>query len=164
MKPLVNRLALIAYALAALVIGLDQWLKYWVVEVFRLPDRGTAPVAGPLNFSMVWNRGFSFGILNSDAQWSRWALTVFSIGVAVGVGVWIRRVERPLLAIAAGFVMGGALGNVIDRVRFGAVVDFIDVSQLHFPWVFNLADASINVGVALVLCDTLFTPRKAAPA
>ena len=163
MKPLVNRLALTAYALAAVVIGLDQWLKYWVVEVYRLADRGTAPVFGPLHFTMVWNRGFSFGILNGDAQWSRWALTVFSIAVATGVGVWVRRADRALLGLAAGFVMGGALGNVVDRVRFGAVVDFIDVSQLHFPWVFNLADASINVGVALVLCDTLLAPRKAPP-
>jgi signal peptidase II len=161
---LVNRLALAAYAVAALVVALDQWLKHWIVDVYQLPQRLTGPGIGPMRLSMVWNRGFSFGILNSDAQWSRWALTVFSIAVAVGVAVWVRRVERPLLALAAGFVIGGALGNMIDRLRYGAVVDFIDFSQWHFPWVFNVADAAINVGVALVLCDTLFAPRKAVAA
>jgi signal peptidase II len=104
----------------------------------------------------------SFGFLTLDAGWTRWALSAFSIAVAAGLAVWARRVERPLLAIAVGLIMGGAVGNVVDRVRFGAVTDFIDFSELYFPWVFNLADSAITVGVALLLWDSLVTPRRSA--
>ena len=162
MTRLVNRLALGAYALAVAVIALDQWLKHWIVDVYRLPERETTPGIGPMHLSMVWNRGFSFGLLNGGDQWSRWGLTVFSFVAAVVVAVWVRQVQRPLLAIAAGLVIGGALGNRIDRLRYGAVVDFIDFTQWRFPWVFNVADAAINIGVVLLVCDTLLTSRKAA--
>jgi signal peptidase II len=162
MSRIAGRLSLMAYAVAVAVIGLDQLLKYWIVDVIRLPEGVSTPVTGFFRLSMVWNKGFSFGLLNIDAQWSRWALSVFSIAVAAILAVWVRRVERPVLALAIGFVMGGAIGNVIDRVRYGAVVDFLDFSQLHFPWVFNIADAAINVGVALLLLDTVLAPRKRA--
>jgi signal peptidase II len=158
-----RRLAPVSYALAVAVIALDQLLKYWVLDVYRLPERATPTVIGPLRLSMVWNRGVSFGFLSLDAEWTRWALSAFSIAVAAALAVWARRVERPLLAVAVGLVMGGAVGNVVDRVRFGAVTDFIDFSQLYFPWVFNLADSAISVGVALLLWDSLVTPRRSAP-
>ena len=111
---------------------------------------------------LVWNRGVSFGLLNSHGDLGRWALVAFETAVALALAVWARRSERPILAVALGFVMGGAIGNVIDRARFGAVVDFIDVTALHFPWVFNLADSAINIGVALLLWDALTTSKPAA--
>jgi signal peptidase II len=159
---MVPRLASLAYGLAILVVGLDQLLKYWVLDIYRLPERATPTVLGPLRLSMVWNRGVSFGFLNLGADWTRWALSVFSLTVAAGLAVWARRVERPLLAVAIGLVMGGAVGNVIDRVRFGAVTDFIDFSSLYFPWVFNVADSAITIGVALILWDSVIGPRRAA--
>jgi signal peptidase II len=157
-----SRLALIAYALAVTVIVADQALKYWVLEVFHLPERVSAPVAGPFWLSMVWNRGVSFGFLNADAEWTRWALSAFSIIVAGALAVWVRSVDRLILAIAVGLVIGGAVGNVIDRVRFGAVTDFLDFSRLMFPWVFNVADSAISIGSALLIWDLFLAPRKRA--
>ena len=163
-----SRLALLAYALAVVVVAADQALKYWVLEVYRLParladaavrlgvDNPSIPVLGPFHLTMVRNRGVSFGLLSIDAEWSRWGLTVFSIAVAIGLGVWVRRVERPILALAIGLVMGGAIGNVIDRMRLGSVTDFLDFSALgFFPWVFNIADSAISCGVVLLLWDSL---------
>ena len=157
----VTRLGWLAYLLAVLIIVADQASKYWILEVFQLPLRPSHQVFGPFSLTMVWNRGVSFGLLWADHGFMRWALTAFSIGVAVLLAVWVRRAERPLMAWALAFIMGGALGNVIDRIRFGAVADFIDVSRLgFFPWVFNVADAAINVGIALLLIDMLKTERK----
>jgi signal peptidase II len=102
---------------------------------------------------MVWNQGVSFGFLQARHDLVRWLLAAFSIGVAVTLGVWVRKAARPLFAMAVGLVMGGAVGNVIDRIRFGAVADFVDVSRLYFPWVFNLADSAISVGICLLLLD-----------
>jgi signal peptidase II len=158
----VPRLALLAYALAIVVVLADQGVKYWVLDVFNLPDRTTAQVVGPFWLSMVWNRGVSFGVFNSDADWTRWALSAFSLGVAAVLAVWAMRVQQRLLALALGFIMGGAVGNLIDRVRFGAVTDFLDFSRWHFPWVFNVADAAINIGAALLIWDLFLAPRKRA--
>jgi signal peptidase II len=160
----VPRLALLAYGLALAVIVADQALKYWVLEVFRLPERGTAQVVGPFWLTMVWNRGVSFGFLNIQADWTRWALSAFSLAVSATLAIWAWRVERLVLALAIGFVLGGAVGNLIDRVRLGAVTDFLDFSRLWFPWVFNIADAAINVGSVLLVWDLFLAPRKRAPA
>lgn len=144
-----------AYVLALVVVALDQASKHWILNVLHLPERGSVPVAGPLNLTMVWNQGVSFGLLRADHDLMRWLLSAFSIGVAVMLAAWVRKAGRPILSIALGCLIGGALGNVIDRLRFGAVVDFIDVSALNFPWVFNVADAAINVGIVLLLIDML---------
>ena len=157
-------LARLAYGLASGIVVADQALKALVVYGLRLGEVGSVPLLGPVRLSMVWNRGVSFGFLNFDTEWSRWLLSVFAAGVAIGVGVWVRRVDRLALGVALGCIMGGAVGNLIDRVRFGAVADFIDFSHLWFPWVFNLADAAINVGAALLVWDLFLAPRKTAAA
>jgi signal peptidase II len=159
----VPRLALIAYVLAVVVIVSDQALKYWVLDVFRLPDRNPSPLAGPFWLTLVWNKGVSFGVLNIDAEWTRWVLSAFSLGVAAALAVWAWRVDRPVLALAVGLIIGGAVGNAIDRVRLGAVTDFIDVTRLWFPWVFNLADSAISVGSVLLIWDLFLAPRNRAP-
>jgi len=145
------------------VIISDQALKYWVLEVFRLPDRSPSPLAGPFWLTLVWNKGVSFGVLNIDADWTRWVLSAFSLGVAAALAVWAWRVDRPVLALAVGLIIGGAVGNAIDRVRLGAVTDFIDVTRLWFPWVFNLADSAISVGSVLLIWDLFLAPRNRAP-
>jgi signal peptidase II len=160
----IPRLALAAYVLALAVVVADQGLKYWVLEVFDLPERMTAPVAGPFWLTLVWNRGVSFGFLNIGAEWTRWVLSAFSLAVAGVLVAWAWRVERLLLAVAIGCVLGGAVGNLIDRVRLGAVTDFLDVSRLGFPWVFNIADSAINVGAALLIWELFLAPRKRAHA
>jgi signal peptidase II len=149
-----------AYAIAAAVIVLDQISKYWILEVFRLPARGTVKVAPFFDLTMVWNRGVSFGLFRAEADLARWGLAAFSILVAGAFAWWVRDSRRLTPAVAFGLAIGGALGNVIDRVRFGAVADFLDFSGLNFPWVFNVADSGITVGMALVLIDSLFAPKK----
>ena len=150
-----KRTSLIAYGLAVLTIVLDQLSKLWVLNVFDLPSKGSVHVGGPVSLTMVWNEGVSFGLLRAEQDLTRWALVVFSLAVAAFLAVWARKIEKPLLAIAVGLVMGGAVGNAIDRARFSAVADFLDFKALYFPWVFNVADSAITVGVVLLLLDSL---------
>ena len=140
----------------------DQALKYWVLDVFHLPERYSAQAAGPVWLTMVWNKGVSFGVLNIGAEWTRWVLSAFSLAVAGALVVWAWRVDRTVLALAVGLIIGGAVGNAIDRVRLGAVTDFIDVTRLWFPWVFNLADSAISVGSVLLIWDLFLAPRNRA--
>ena len=155
-----TKLGLSAYGLAALVVALDQASKHWILQVFDLPAKASVPVAGPFHLTMVWNKGVSFGLLRADADLTRWALAAFSIIVSIFLAVWARDASRRLTAAALGLIIGGAVGNVIDRIRFGAVADFLDFSRLWFPWIFNVADAAITMGVALLLLDMLLQDRE----
>jgi signal peptidase II len=154
----------LAYALGLLVVVADQLSKLWILYSFNLPSRGSVEVFGPFSLTMVWNQGVSFGLLRADHGVVRWLLSAFSLIVAIVLALWVRKVERPLLGCAIGLIMGGAIGNMIDRVRFGAVADFLDFKALHFPWVFNVADSAISVGVVLLLLDTFLIDRKAKAA
>jgi signal peptidase II len=161
-RPGVTRFGWAAYAIAVALMVLDQLSKAWVLGVLRPVDGRSLILAPVLRFSLVWNRGFSFGLLSQTAL-ARWGLFAFSLAVAVGLAVWARRQVRALPAVALGLIMGGAIGNAVDRVRLGAVVDFIDVSGLgFFPWVFNVADSAITVGVVLLLADSLFSKTETA--
>jgi len=158
-----TRLGLSAYLLALVVIVLDQLSKFWVLEVFRLPERGTVELLPVLSLTMVWNRGVSFGLFQSEDA-GRWILAAFSLAVAIALAWWARKADRPVLAAALGLVIGGAIGNLIDRIRLGAVADFIDVSGLgFFPWVFNVADSAITVGVLLLILDSLLPQKGGGP-
>ncbi|MDB5434550.1 MAG: lspA [Phenylobacterium sp.] len=151
----ITKLGWMALVLAALIVVADQATKAWILTGLDLPQLATLKVAGPFYLTMVWNPGVSFGFLQAQHDLVRWALAAFSIAVAIILAVWVRRSERPLFAKEVVIVMGGAVGNVIDRIRFGAVADFVDVSRLHFPWVFNLADSAITIGICLLLLDML---------
>ena len=157
-----TRLAWAAYAVAAAVVVADQALKAWALAAFRAVGTTSLPGLGPMRLSLVWNTGISFGVLNIGAEWTRWLLAAFALFVAVGLALWARTIERPVFAVAVGCIIGGAVGNLIDRVRLGAVIDFLDFSRLWFPWVFNIADAAINVGAALLIWDLFLAPRKRA--
>ena len=156
----VTRPGWMAFILAAAVIVADQASKYWILSVLKLEEGQSIPIAGPLHLTGVWNHGVSFGLLTANHDLARWAFVAFSLIVAVVLIAWVRKTERPLFGTALGFLIGGAVGNAIDRVRFGAVADFIDVSRLHFPWVFNVADAAINVGIVCLLLDMLMQDRQ----
>jgi len=151
----------LAYALALAVILADQISKLWILYSFNLPARGSVDVLGPFSLTMVWNQGVSFGLLRADSDWMRWLLSGFSLVVAGILAVWARQVNRTLLGWAIGLIMGGAIGNLIDRVRYGAVADFLDFKALNFPWVFNIADSAITIGVILLLIDTFLEERRA---
>ena len=157
--PQVTRLGLMAYAVAALVVVLDQVSKYWVLDIIHL--RAAIPVLPFFQLNMIWNEGVSFGLLRANSDEARWVLVAFALVVVIALAVWSRRPARPLTAAALGLVMGGAVGNnLIDRVRFGAVADFLDFHALYFPWVFNLADSAISIGVALLLIDSFVSPKR----
>jgi signal peptidase II len=155
-----TRLGRMALLLAVLVIAADQAVKAWILYGLKLPLLVTQHVVGPLWLTMVWNAGVSFGFLRAEHDLVRWLLAAFSIGVAALLVGWVRKAERGLFALAVGLVIGGAIGNVIDRIRLGAVADFVDVSKLYFPWVFNVADSAISVGIALLLLDMLIQDNR----
>lgn len=145
---------------AALVTALDQLSKWVVLEIVMDPPR-IIPVTPFFNLVLVWNRGVSFGFLShASSQWMPWLLTALALAIMAVLAWWLRRAATRLMVLALGLVMGGALGNVIDRLRFGAVADFLDVhiAGVHWP-AFNMADSAITVGAALILYDVLFAKR-----
>ena len=157
----ISKLGWIAYATAAVAIVLDQATKSWIMNGLNLAAIGTMPFLGPVHLTWLENRGVSFGLFHSDANATRWALTSFSLVVAAIIAFLARRSERPLVALAFGLMIGGAVGNAVDRIRFGAVIDFIDLQTLFFPWVFNVADSALTVGVVLLLIDMVVDkPRQ----
>lgn len=156
----ITRLGWTAYLIAVVTIVLDQISKAWILATLGTTPGADQPVWGPLHLTMVHNYGMSFGLFRGS-EFSRWMLTVFSAAVVIGLGVWARKTVKPLLAAGIGLIMGGAFGNnLIDRIRFGYVVDFINVERLHFPWVFNVADSAITVGVCLLLLDSFLSEEK----
>lgn len=159
---LATRAGAFAYGLAAVVVALDQAVKAWIVGGLRLTLGVPLPVWGPLRLTLVENRGVSFGLFQSDAAWTRWTLALFSLAVAIALVVWVRRAEKAFTGAALGLIIGGAVGNFIDRVRDGVVVDFVDVTALYFPWVFNLADSAITIGIILLLAESFLQPRPGA--
>lgn len=150
--------------IAAGILVADQASKWWILEVARLPEVGHIPLlaAGPLglDLTMVWNRGVTFGLLTGDGAWNHIILAVLAAAIAGFLLRWMVRAENRVTAVALGAVVGGAVGNVIDRVRFGAVVDFVDAHGWGWHWyVFNLADAAIVCGVLALVADALFRPK-----
>lgn len=163
-QPLVSRMGLMAYAVAAAVVVADQASKAWVLGPFDLPDRQVVEVLPIFRLSMVWNPGVSFGLLAARGDLGRWLLVAFAGAVVAALAFWARKIRRPLGALAFGLVMGGAIGNnIIDRVRFGAVADFLDFSGIGFKWVFNVADSAITVGVILLLIEMVLGERAPPP-
>ena len=157
----IPRIAYAAYGFALLVILIDQLTKAWIISGIDLREIGRVEVWPPIfNFTWVENRGVSFGLFGDGS--ARWMLSLFSIVVAGILGWWALKADRRLLISAVGLIMGGAIGNVIDRIRFGYVVDFIDVSGIgFFPWIFNVADSAITVGVVLLIWDSVLSERAA---
>ncbi len=154
-------------AVAGLLFAADQASTWWVLEVLRLPEARNLPVLalGPfgLDLSMVWNRGVTFGLLSGDGPWNHLILALLAAAIAVFLLRWLARAETRTVAVALGAVIGGAVGNVVDRLRFGAVVDFVDAHAWGWHWyVFNIADAGIVCGVAALIADALF--RRAPEA
>ncbi len=140
-------------ALGVLVVVLDQATKVWALAtVFDPPRR--IEILPMLDLVPVWNRGVSFGLLSSASQWGPWLLSGFALVVCGFLLAWLARARAWPLVWGLGAVIGGAIGNVIDRVRFGAVVDFIDVHYGAWHWpAFNIADSAITLGVCLLLLD-----------
>ncbi|MEZ6030539.1 MAG: signal peptidase II [Hyphomonadaceae bacterium] len=169
-----------AIPLIVAIVALDQLTKAWVLGTpdFRALEClaggpcGRIELSSVMDFSMTWNRGVSFGAMQADGL-ARWGLFVVISMISIGFTVWLLRAERKTTALALALVVGGAVGNLIDRAVFGAVVDFIDFQgpwfglnlfgwPVGFPWIFNVADASISIGAIFLLVDQLLVGRKRA--
>lgn len=159
--PMITKIGVGAIALAIIIIVADQVIKFQFLGLNLLPG-ASIPFTGPVHLSMVWNTGVSFGLLRAESEIARWALSLFPFGVAAVLAWWARTADRGLIGLYLGLLIGGAIGNAIDRVRYGAVVDYLDVTRLGFPWVFNLADSAITVGIMLFLLDSF--RREAKPS
>ena len=156
-----RRYGLVA-GLGAPVLALDQISKNWVLGALDA-SRPAIEVTSFLNIVLVWNRGISFGLFNRASDWQPWLLVGLSLAIVAGLLIWLRTVRQAWLAAAVALIAGGAVGNAVDRVRLGAVVDFLDfhLAGWHFA-TFNVADAAITCGVAAMLVGSLFGNRKNA--
>ncbi len=147
-------------ALAATVVLLDQWTK-GLAEA-QLEYGRPLQILPVLNFSLHYNAGAAFSFLQDAGGWQRWFFSAVALGASGFIGIWLSRLERGewLLACSLSFILGGALGNLWDRLALGHVVDFISVhyGAAYFP-TFNLADSAITVGAALMIVDSLLRAR-----
>src|SRR3954471_23420877 len=152
-------------AVALAVLALDQLAKWLLTGPFGINELGDQLVLLPIfNFTYTQNNGISLGLFNAQTEVGRWMLVAVTSAIAVGVAVWIRREKNRVDQAALGMVLGGALGNILDRVRHGYVVDFAD---LHFgefrPFlIFNVGDAAISIAVVILLLRAFLTRKDAS--
>ena len=149
----------------AILVGLDQATKFWAIKSFGVatnvcedpshPAIGSFRDFGPVfDLALVCNRGISFGLMGGDSSLKRWGLTIFALVMCVVLLYALSRTKDNLSRLGISLIIGGAIGNAIDRFLYGAVTDFISVRELtfgFFPWVFNVADSAITIGVILLI-------------
>jgi signal peptidase II len=148
---------------AVVVCAIDQASKIWLLNVFDLANRGIVHLTPFLDFVLTWNTGISYGLFPQDTDFGRYVLLALKAGAVLVLWIWLGRAELRLTALALGLIIGGAIGNGIDRIAYGAVVDFvlfhITTPSFNFVWyVFNLADAAIVAGVIGLLYEYLLGP------
>src|SRR3954467_375357 len=155
----------LGFTIAAVVFALDQLAKWIVTGPLGINRLGDQLVLLPIfNFTYTQNNGISLGLLNAETEVGRWLLVAVTSAIAIGVAIWIGREKNRVDQAALGMVLGGALGNILDRARHGYVVDFAD---LHFgdfrPFlVFNVGDAAISIAVAILLLRAFLTRKDRA--
>jgi signal peptidase II len=137
-------------------LALDQASKLFLLFAYELPLKEPLVLAPFLELIVVWNRGISYGLFQQESELGRWVLLAVMVAAAVGLSVWMARATSRLLAASLGLIVGGAVGNAVDRIAYGAVFDFVHVHVGSFSWyVFNVADAAIVAGVAGLVYDSL---------
>lgn len=149
------------YLLACLIVVIDQLTKYWVSSVFSYGE--TLELLPVLNLTLVHNMGAAFSFLSDAGGWQRWFFAAVSLVVSVVLVVWLYRLpaRQTLLATALALVLGGAIGNLWDRVVLGYVIDFIDFHYQSHHWpAFNVADAAITLGAALLILESFLAPKQ----
>lgn len=155
--------SILGFAVALIILVLDQATKLYTLFVYDLPMKEPVELNPFVNLIVVWNRGISYGLFQQDGDLGRWVLIIVSIIAAIGLSFWIRRTSAKLLAVSLGLIVGGAIGNVIDRLRYGAVFDFIQLHIGTWDWyVFNVADAAIVAGVVGLLYDSFVLEGRRA--
>ncbi len=164
-RPLIwGRFSKLVLVITLVGVVLDQVSKLWLVNVFDLAAKGPQAVLPFLDIVLVWNRGISYGLFQQESDLGRWLLAGATVLIALGLWVWSTRCSTRLVAAALGFVIGGAIGNGVDRLAYGAVIDFFHFHVGTFSWyVFNVADVWIVAGVAGLLYDSFTNgPNSAA--
>jgi signal peptidase II len=145
--------------IAVLVFAVDQLSKYWILTIINLDERPPIQITPFMDLAMAWNKGVSYGLLATHGQE---VLIALSLAITVLLLVWLRKAAKPLQAASFGMLIGGALGNALDRVLHGAVADFVHLHWGTFSWyIFNVADIAIVAGVALLLYEALFEGKRA---
>jgi signal peptidase II len=140
--------------IAILALAADQLNKYWMIEIYELGNRGRVAVTSYLDLVMLWNPGISFGQLPQDGDLGRYFLIGFSLVAAIALTVYLAYAHSRLIAASVGLIIGGAIGNMIDRIVHGAVADFFSFHYAGYYWyVFNIADVAITLGVFGLLID-----------
>jgi signal peptidase II len=154
----VRSLLRLGLLIAALVFALDQLSKYYILRVINLDEREPIQITPFLDLAMAWNTGVSYGLLSTHQQG---LLVALSVAIAIMLAFWLRQATKPLAAASYGMLIGGALGNALDRLLHGAVADFVLLHWGTFNWyIFNVADIAIVAGVALLLYDAVFDGKK----
>jgi signal peptidase II len=147
--------------IAIAALAFDQLHKWWMLEIVSIGTQDAIAVAPFFNLVLVWNRGVSFGLFAGHNQ--PYLLVAIALVLVAVLSVWLRKITVPAEAAAIGLVIGGALGNVIDRLRFGAVADFFDLHAAGYHWpAFNIADSCIFIGVVVLCARSMFTGSKSA--
>lgn len=150
-----------AVALATLLV--DQGFKWWMLALYDIDEKGRVAVTPFFDLVMVWNRGISYGLFQQDGEAGRWFLIVVTLGAVALLALWLATARNRVSAAALGLVIGGALGNLVDRLVHGAVADFFHFHAFGYSWyVFNIADAAIVAGIAVLLYESL-SGRRAGP-
>jgi len=163
---LLGPLSRFGLTVAAITLVLDQALKLWLLFWFELGRKGVVGVAPFLDLVLTWNKGISYGLFQQDSDFGRWVLFGLKVAAVILLWAWMTRVTTRLSAACLGLIIGGAVGNAIDRLAYGAVADFVllhlTTASFSFSWyVFNLADTAIVAGVAGLLYDA-FAGHRAA--
>ncbi len=151
---------ILGLSLAFLVVILDQTSKYIVMDVILAEVQGINYTSF-FNLVKAWNKGVSFSMFENSHEYGPYILATVSILIAVFLIAWLRKETEKTLQVAIGFIIGGAIGNVIDRFRFGAVFDFLDVFYKNYHWpAFNIADSFICIGATIIVIHSLFFHKK----
>jgi signal peptidase II len=153
--------SLFGLAIAAIVLAADQVSKAYMLHVYDIASKGVVRITPFFDLVLVWNAGISYGLFPQHSDIGRWGLILFAFAAALALILWLARVTTPLAAAAIGLILGGAIGNAIDRMVYGAVADFFSFHALDLRWyVFNIADAAIVAGVVGLLYEALFGGHK----
>ena len=153
------------FATAALALALDQANKLWLIDVYDIAARQPVRLAPVLDVIFAKNPGISYSLLSAHSPAARWALVAFTLAATLGIGSWLWHTTTRAAAFGLGLILGGALGNAVDRFAYGWVADFYYFHVGTFHWyVFNLADVAIVAGVALLLFDSFVLQHGARPA
>lgn len=156
-----HRTVFVGLALALVGLVVDQIVKFSILDVFLPQPFARIEVTSFFDLVLVWNRGVSYGLFAADSQAQVWFLVAVKVAITLALIVWLLRNKDMLTAVALGLLIGGAIGNTIDRVLHGAVVDFVSLHAAGFYWyVFNLADVWVVAGVMLLLYDAFLINRS----